>query len=204
MTTRVASSTQLGIEIEQSSQEKGMSRQELVAKHMNEGKNIVNMSFEEQHESFPSILKVIREEEDLSHNDEITSRNNELEKFQRVENDLQELKTLVAKEDESTSRESHETINEEVETIMEMTSWAFVQEEFSSKDIPYILEVDEPIVSFHEIKEPSIVNKTIKSFQDNKFKLLIEHNYCLLEKDGGKNHQLIPSRYSQARLEKIE
>ena len=61
-----------------------MSIQELAAKHMNEGKNMVNMSFEGQHESFQSILEVIREEEDLSHNDEITSRNNELEKLQRV------------------------------------------------------------------------------------------------------------------------
>ena len=58
-----------------------MSIQELMAKHMNEGKNMVGMSFEGQHESFPSILEVIREEEDLSHNDEITSRNNELEKL---------------------------------------------------------------------------------------------------------------------------
>ena len=121
MTPRTTSCIQLGIEIEQPPQEKGMSIQELVAKHMNEGKNMVNMSFEGQHESFPSILKVIREEEDLSHNDEITSRNNELEKLQRVENDVQELKALVAKEDKSTSWESHERTREEVlKTILEM------------------------------------------------------------------------------------
>ena len=63
------------------------------------------------------------------------------------------------------------------ETILKMTPWAFVHEELPSEDIPYILEVEEPIVSFHEIKEASIVNKTIKSFQDKVFKLLIEHNY---------------------------
>ena len=74
-----------------------------------------------------------------------------------------------------------------------MTSWAFVQEKLSSEDIPYILEVEEPIVSFHEIKEAFIANKTIKSIQDKVFKLLIEHNYRLLEKDGGKNHQPIHS-----------
>ena len=74
-----------------------------------------------------------------------------------------------------------------------MTSLAFVQEELSSDDRPYILEVEEPIVSFHEIKEASNGNKTIKSFQDKAFKLLIEHNYHLLEKDGGKNHQPICS-----------
>ena len=54
-------------------------------------------------------------------------------------------------------------------------------------------KVEEPIVSFHEIKEASIANKTIGSFEDKVFKLLIEHDYCLLEKDGGKNHQPIRS-----------
>ena len=98
----------------------------------------------------------------------------------------------VKNEEESTSLESKEK-NEEVETIMEMVSWAFVQEELSSEEIPYILEVEEPIVSFHEIKESSIANKTIKSFQDKVFKLLIEHNYRLFENDGGKNHQPIRS-----------
>ena len=82
---------------------------------------MVNMSFEGQDESFPSILEVIREEEYLSHNDEITSRNNELEKLQRVENDVQELRALVAKEDESNSLELEEK-NEEIKTIPEMTS----------------------------------------------------------------------------------
>ena len=69
---------------------------------------MVNMSFKGQHESVPSIIKVIKEEEDLNHNDEITSRNNELEKIQSVENDVQELKVLVAKEDKSTSSELEE------------------------------------------------------------------------------------------------
>ena len=69
-----------------------------------------------------------------------------------------------------------------------MTSWEFVQEELSSDTIPHILEVEEPIVSFHEIKEASNANKMIKSFQDKVFKLLIKPNYCLLKKDGGRNH----------------
>ena len=34
-----------------------------------------------------------------------------------------------------------------------------MQEEFSSEDIPYILEVEELIVSCHEIKEASIAKK---------------------------------------------
>ena len=48
-------------------------------------------------------------------------------------------------EEESTSPEL-KAKNEEIETIPEMTSWAFMQEELPSEDIPYILEVEEPIV----------------------------------------------------------
>ena len=72
MTPMAISYTQSTIKEEQPLQEKGMSVQELVAKHMNKGKDMVNMSFEGQHESFPSILDVAREEEDLSHHNEIT------------------------------------------------------------------------------------------------------------------------------------
>ena len=56
MTTRATSCTHLGIELEQPSQEKGMSIQELVAKHMSKGKK-VNMSFEGQHESSYLFLR---------------------------------------------------------------------------------------------------------------------------------------------------
>ena len=61
-TSRVTSCTQLEMELHQPPMEKGMSIQELVAKHMNEGENMVEMSFEGRHESLPSILEVIREE----------------------------------------------------------------------------------------------------------------------------------------------
>ena len=114
----------------------------------------------------------------------------ELNEVEKVEEGDEELVEKVKNEEESTSPKSKEK-NEEVETISEMNPWAFVQQELPSEDIPYILEVEEPIVSFHEIKEASIANKTIKSFEDKVFKLLIEHNYHLLENDGGKNHQPI-------------
>ena len=65
-----------------------------------------------------------------------------------MENNVQELKTLVPKEDESTSPEQEEK-NEEIETILEMTSSAIVQKELSINTIPYILNVEEPMVSFH-------------------------------------------------------
>ena len=65
-----------------------------------------------------------KEEENLSYNEEITSRGNEeLEKLQRVENDAQILGTLVVKKDESTSPKSHEKTNDEVvKTITEMAT----------------------------------------------------------------------------------
>ena len=50
------------------------------------------------------LLRVNIEEENLSYNEEITSRDNEeLEKFQAVENDAQIFETLVVKEEEPTS-----------------------------------------------------------------------------------------------------
>ena len=103
------SCTQLTFEKEQPKQEESVSIQELVAKYMKEQENMVEMSFEGQHESFPSTLKVNKEEESLSYNEEITLRDNEkLEKFQNVENDAQILETLVVNEEESTSPELHE------------------------------------------------------------------------------------------------
>ena len=123
MTPKATSYTQLGFEKEQPLQEKGMSIQELVAKHMNEGENMAKMSFEGQHESLSSILEVItEEEEDLSYNKDITSRNNkELEKLTRGDDDVQDLKALVLMEDEPTSPESHDTTKEEVlKAIIEM------------------------------------------------------------------------------------
>ena len=111
----------------------------------------------------------------------------ELNEEDEVEEGDEELVEQVKNEEESTSPEPEEK-NEQVETIFKMTSWAFVQKELSSEDLSYILEVEEPIVSFHEIKEASIANKMIKSIQDKVFKLIIEHNYRLLENYGGKNY----------------
>ena len=66
-----------------------MSIEELVTKHMNDGENMAKMYFKGQDESLSSILKVIREEEeDLSYNEDITSRNNEeLENLTRGDDD---------------------------------------------------------------------------------------------------------------------
>ena len=88
MTSKATSYTQLIFEKEQPKEEESMSIEELVAKYMKEQENMTTMSFVGQHESSPSTLGVNIEEETLRHNEEITSRDNEeLEKFQTVEND---------------------------------------------------------------------------------------------------------------------
>ena len=55
---------------------------------MKEQENMAIMFFEGQHESLTSTIGLNTEEENLNYNEEITSRGNEeLEKFQTVEND---------------------------------------------------------------------------------------------------------------------
>ena len=104
MAQKATSYTQLGFEKEQPKEEESMSIEELVAKYMKEQENMATMSFKQQHESSPSTLGVNIEEENLIYNIGITSKDNEeLEKFQIVENDAQILETLVVKEDEPTS-----------------------------------------------------------------------------------------------------
>ena len=123
MTLKAISYTQPGFEKEQPKEEESMSIEELVAKYMKEQANMATISFEGQRESLPFTLGVNIEEENLSYNEEITSRDNEeLEKFQIVENDAQILETLVVKEDESTSPESYGKTNDEVvKNIPEMS-----------------------------------------------------------------------------------
>ena len=94
-----------------------MSIQELVAKHMNARENMAKISIEGQHESLSSILDVIseEEEEDLSYNEDMTSRNSEeLKKLIKGDVDAQDLKALVVMEDEPTSLETHDTTKDEV------------------------------------------------------------------------------------------
>ena len=100
MAPMATSGTQLTFEKEQPKEVESMSIEELVAKYMKEQENRDAMSFEGQHESSSSTLGVNLEEENLSYNEEITSRGNkELEKLQRVENDAKTLKNLVTKEE---------------------------------------------------------------------------------------------------------
>ena len=139
-----------------------MSIQELVAKHMNEGENMAKMSFEGQHESLTSILEVIMEEEEenLSYNKDITSRNNELKKLTRGDGDAQDLKALVVMEDEPISPESHETTKDEVpETIMEMAPWGDMHEELKNEKMTPIFKVDKCIFRLHKEMEATIMKQ---------------------------------------------
>ena len=136
MTPMATSGTQLTFEKEQPKEEESMGIEELVAKYMKEQENRVAISFEGQHESSSSTLGVNLEEENLNYNEEFTSRGNkELEKLQRVENDVETLKDLVEKEEKKpTSPESHEKTNDEVGKIMpEMTLWGEMHEELKNE-----------------------------------------------------------------------
>ena len=196
--------TQLGFEKEQPKEEKSMSIEELVAKYMKEQENMAAMSFEGQHKSSPSTLGVNIEEENLRYNEKITSKDNEeLEKFQTVENDAQILETLVVKEDEPTFLESYEKTNYEVvKTIPEMTLWVPMHEEVKNENKTPTSEVDEYIIHLNNELRGIIVKKKMKKIENIKnittledyvLKLQIEHNYRLLEKDGGQNYQHIRS-----------
>ena len=117
------------------------------------------MSFKGQHERLPSNLKVSKDEENLIYNEEITSRGNEeLKKFQIVENDAQILETLYVKEDELTSLESHEKIKDEVvKTILDMAIWGEKHEELKNEKMTPIPKVEECTIKLFKEMEATIV-----------------------------------------------
>ena len=141
--------TQLTFEKEQPKEEESTNIEELMEKYMKEHENMATMSFEGQHEGSPSTLGVNIEEENWSYNEEITSRGNEeLEKLQRVENDVETLKDLVAKEEkELTSPESYEKVKDEVvKTMPEKTLWGEMHEGLKNKKMTPTSKVDEYII----------------------------------------------------------
>ena len=77
-----------------------------------------------------------------------------------MENDAQILETLVVKEDEPTSPESHEKTNYDVvKTIPEMTLWVPMHEELKNEKTIPNSEVDEYIIQFNNELRGTIVNK---------------------------------------------
>ena len=131
---------------------------------------MATMSFEGQHESLPSILGVNTKEENLIYNEAITSRGNEeLEKFQIVENDVQILKTLIVKEDGPTSLELHEKINDEVvKTIPKMAPWREMHEELKNEKMTPIPNTKECTIQLFKEMEANMMNKKIKKIENKK------------------------------------
>ena len=124
------------------------------------------MSFEGQHEILPSILEVIREEEeDLSYNEDITSRNNEeLEKLKRGDDVVQDLKALVVMQDEPTFSESHDTTKDEViMAIPEMDPWGDMHEELKIEEVTPMSKVEEYIIQVNKEMEATIVTHREKN-----------------------------------------
>ena len=127
-----------------------MSIEEVVEKYMNEQENMATMSFEIQHESSPSTLRVNTEE--VEGDDAKTS------------------KDLVEKEkNESTSPESYEKVKEEVvETFPEMTLWGEMYEELKNEKTIPNSEVDEYIIHLNNELRGTIVNKKLKKYKIKK------------------------------------
>ena len=89
-----------------------------------------------------------------------------------------------------------------MKTIPEMTFWVPMHEEVKNKKETPTFEVDEYIIHLNNELREIIENKKMKKIENRKkimiledyvLKLLLEHNYRLLESDGGKNHQHICS-----------
>ena len=116
----------------------------------------------------PSILKVNLEKEEMEYYEDITLRNGgELENLTRIDVDANELKELVAKEDESTSLKLNEKREEVVETFPEMTLWGQVYKELKNEKMTPLSKVDVYIVQLDKELEDNIVKKKRKKIQKN-------------------------------------
>ena len=122
------------------------------------------------------------------------------EPIKEKEYDAKELKDLVVNEDKPASSESYEKIKDEiVKTILEMAPWGKMHEELRNEKMTPIPKAEECTMQLFKEMEATIVNK--KKLENQKImlleyyvlKLLIEHNYRLLEKDGSRNYQHICS-----------
>ena len=80
-----------------------------------------------------------------------------------MENDAQILETLVVKENEPTSPQSHEKINDEiVKTIPEMAPWGKMHEELKNEKMTPIPKTEECTIQLFKEMEATIVNKKKK------------------------------------------
>ena len=120
ITPKAISHAQSELEIEQYPNVKEMSIEKLMAQDKKE----------EQQRSFPSILKVKSEKQDVDNKEVITLTNGgELKELKRERVDADELKELVTKEEEdSNSLEPNEMRKEVVETL-----WGEMHEELQMR-----------------------------------------------------------------------
>ena len=117
----------------------------------------------EQQKSLPTNLNEKPEKENVDNKEAITLLSSgELEKLMREEVDANELRELVAKEDESTSLEPNEKREENVKTFPKMTLWCEVYKELKNKKITPMSEADEYIVKLNKELETTIVNQKEK------------------------------------------
>ena len=101
------------------------------------------------------------------------------------------------KENEPTSPQSHDKINDEVvKTIPEMAPWRKMHEELKNEKMTPIPKTEECTIQLFKEMEATIVNKKKKRenkkimlLEDYVLMLLIAHKYRLLGNDGGKKHQ---------------
>ena len=160
---------------------------------MDDAEHRVNKSLlRGQKGKFLSTIEENLQEEDLEVHEDVTLRSGGDIEEVNEKAEVEELIEQMKSKEESTSPEPKEK-NEEVETIPKMNPWVFVQEELSSEDMSYSLEVEELVVSWHEIEGTSIVDIAIKSLEEDVLKLLKGRYYSFLEKDGGKNPQAFHS-----------
>ena len=175
------------------------------SKFMDDAEQRANKLFlKEQQRELLSTLELNMEEE-LEIHEDTTLRSGEIEEpkeekgVEEVEEVVKELDELVEIEVELASSKNDEN-DIEIETILKMTPWAYVQEELPSEDVSYILEMEEVIMPLIEYKKASIVKIVITLFEDYVLKLLIEHNYQFLGTNGGEYHHSLRSLMSQAGL----
>ena len=101
----------------------------------------------------------MNEEEDSSYNEVVTSKSKEeLEKIIRGDDDVQDLKALVVKEDEQNSLESHDTTKDEVlRATRKMASWGDMCEELKIEEVTPMSKVEEYIIHLNKEMEATIV-----------------------------------------------
>ena len=119
---------------------------------------MAKISFKGQQERLASLFEEIKEE-GLHYKEYVTSRSkDELENIAKVEDDAQNLRILVVKEDEPTSPESQEKKKDEVIwSILVMAPWSEKLEDLKIEEVTPMSKVEVFIVQLCKEMEATIV-----------------------------------------------